>query len=214
MPVDDRLRIGLAANAEVMSPGVERHLEEVRRRRRRELRLRWAGVGGAAAAATVAVLLSVAPGGAPGSVDPVDAPPSPAPTATAEGGSRVPDGSYRKVATLREARARALDLDVVRPHLGEDGRLPVVLRFTGDRFTVFVTEDDGVRATGDFGSVSYDDAGRLVMGSESPGCPACLTVHEWSLDGGRLRLSFVPGQVEVGDDARLVVEGSFRRLRD
>ena len=211
MPVDDRLRIALAANAEVMTPGVERHLEEVRRRRRRELRLRWTAAGGAVAAATVAVLLTVIPGRAPETADPVDTPPSPTPTDASYDGPRVPDGSYGKVATLREARERALDLDVVGPHLGEDGRLPIVIRFVGDRFTVYVTEDDGVRVVGDFGTLSYDAAGRLVMVSESPGCPACRSVHEWSVGGGRLRLSFAPGQVGVADDARLVVEGTFGR---
>jgi hypothetical protein len=54
MPIDDRLRAGLSANADLLSPPVERHLTAVRRRHQRAVRLRVLAV--AAAVALLAVI--------------------------------------------------------------------------------------------------------------------------------------------------------------
>jgi hypothetical protein len=138
---------------------------------------------------------------------------SSAPGTRAEAGPRIPDGSWSKVATAAEARRRGLDAPVVREMLGSDGRLPITLRIAGDRWTVLVTEDDGVPVGGDEGSLSYDGRGRLVTVSESEGCPGCVGKYDWTLDGDELTMTFAPGSTSTEDDERLVTEGTFRRDR-
>jgi hypothetical protein len=212
MSVDERLRAGLAANAETMEAAVERRLEEVRDRRRGEVRRLWAG-GALVAAATVAVVVALTGRPATRSAEPVDTP-SPSESATAYAGPRIPDGSWSKVATAAEARRRGLDAPVVQRLLGADGKLPVTLRIAGDRFAILVTEEDGgVPVPGDSGSLSYDGRGRLVTVSESPGCPGCIGVYTWTVDGDALTMAFARGSTSTKDDERLVTEGTFHRKR-
>jgi hypothetical protein len=117
------------------------------------------------------------------------------------------------VATAAEARRRGLEGPGVQEVLGTDGRLPITLRLAGSRWTILVTEDDGVPVVGDSGSLSYDRQGRLVTISESPGCPGCLGKFAWTLTGDALELAFTAGSTSTKDDDRLVNEGTFRRNR-
>jgi hypothetical protein len=130
-----------------------------------------------------------------------------------EAGPRIPDGSWSKVATAAEARRRGLDGPDVREVLGSDGRLPITWRLAGDRWTILVTEDDGLPVRGDEGTLQYDSQGGLVTVSESEGCPGCVGKFTWTLVGDALTLTFAPGSTSTKDDDRLVTEGTFRRDR-
>lgn len=76
MSVDDRLRAGLAENAETVQPALERRLAAVLVRRHRELSRRWAAAAVGLAAAGVAVMIAVVGPGSDRSSGPVDTPPS------------------------------------------------------------------------------------------------------------------------------------------
>jgi hypothetical protein len=82
MSVDDRLRAGLAENAETVQPAVERRLEAVLARRHRALSRRWAFAAVGLAAAGVAAVLAVAGPDSDRSSGPVDTPPSPSATSS------------------------------------------------------------------------------------------------------------------------------------
>lgn len=134
--------------------------------------------------------------------------------AGADAGTRIPDGTWSKVATAAQARRLGLDAPVVQRMLGADGKLPVTLRIAGDRWTILVTEEDGgIPVAGDVGSLSYDGEGRLVTVSESEGCPGCVGTYAWRLAGDSLTLEFAPAGKPPEDDERLVTEGVFRRDR-
>jgi hypothetical protein len=71
-------------------------------------------------------------------------------------------------------------------------------------------------APGDGGTLSYDDQGRAVFTSESEGCPGCVGVWVWRVEGGvlRLRLAKAESHDIIGNPvARLVNEGDFRQQR-
>jgi hypothetical protein len=109
MSIDDRMRAGLAANAELLPPPVEEHLDAVRRRHRRRTRGRVALV--AAAAVVLAVL---APLGVRWIVDPGPEPAKPTPSLA---------GSYRVVVRGEGPTADMTGAWTVT--LGADGRMQV-----------------------------------------------------------------------------------------
>ena len=151
------------------------------------------------------------PGEVAGSATTVSSPESPSPTGEYDG-PRIPDGSWARVATFAQAARRGLEPAVVLPHLGSDRRMPVELIFDGNTWSVLITEDDGVTLLGDVGTFTYDGRGRLRTTSQSEGCPGCKALLEWKLNGDALRM-WIPDDEPVGDDTRLVHEGTFRRAR-
>lgn len=85
MPIDDRIRDGLARNAEVPFPTVERHLGRVQVRRRRRLQARVAALAASAVAIVALVPWALVAGLAQRGADPAPSP-----------GSGLP-GTYRVV---------------------------------------------------------------------------------------------------------------------
>ena len=134
------------------------------------------------------------------------------PLASEQSAARIPDGTWSRVATRQEAQERKLDMKIVGPMLGGDGKLPIDLKIEGDRWTVFVTDDSGITEVGDVGSATYDEEGHWVTTSESVGCPQCTARVQWQLAGDKLVLAFAPAdRGATHDDERLVVEGEYRR---
>ena len=64
----------------------------------------------------------------------------------------------------------------------------------GDRWSQFTTDDAGATSTGDFGTASYDAAGRWVTRSDTPGCLGCVLTFEWTLVDGTLTLALSPNE--------------------
>lgn len=207
MSVDDRLRAGLRSNAAVFAPEGEQRLEEVGRRHRRRTAVRTI----VAAALVLAIggtawwtLLGGAPAGTH-AIDPVRTPPSRQLERPV-----VPDSSWTKVITREQAVAVGADRAFVRENFGRADRVPYVLSFIGDVYSVSARYPQGW-SVGDAGTLAYDEQARLVTRSTSPGCRGCTATIEWAMsaDGERLRLSGMTGDVTSID--RLVFEGVWAR---
>ena len=95
--------------------------------------------------------------------------------------------------------------------LGRDGELPVLLQVIGDFWSITVTDDSGATDVGDLGSLTYEDDDRVVMTSDSEGCPGCVLTVTWSLEGDRLTLVMTPDTTATPLE-RLVLEGVFRTV--
>lgn len=103
-----------------------------------------------------------APGGsATKENDPVTKAPmtSGSPLPSEQPAARIPDGTWSRVATPKEAQERKLDMKTGAPMFGADGKLPIDLKIVGDRWTSFVTDDSGVTEPGDLGSSTCDGEG-------------------------------------------------------
>jgi hypothetical protein len=204
MPVEDRLRRGLEANATSYVPeGVWRLAQVRRRRRRRSVTVLAAGT---AAAVVLGSALVAGRGDLPGTAP---AHPSPAgdPSALAEDGRVVPDGTWHRVITGSEVEALGVESRETVRHLGEDGRLPLALTVVGGTWAITITGDDGTVEVGDLGHATYDDQGRLVTSSASTGCPGCEAVLGWRVEGDDLVLEAADGLDAV---ERHVTEGRWR----
>lgn len=134
-----------------------------------------------------------------------------APTAT-DDGQAFPNGTYTRLVTRTDATERGLDPSVVDPMLGDDGVIPISLVIKDGRWTLKVTEDNGVTEVGDLGTYSYDDQGHWVQVSESGGCRGCRASIDWSFTDDVLTLTFAAAQEQrpPTDDERLMVEGDYQ----
>lgn len=207
MSVDARLRAGLGLNASIVVPPGEDRLLAVHRRHRRRaaaVSAAWAG----AAVASVALVLGLAPGADEA------APPEPAqPVGTdtdapAPAAGQLPDSTWRKVVTTRDALAAGVSRARVRDDIGPDGRLPLELRLAGDTFTQTGLYSGPAWEVGDSGTIAYDGRGRLVVTSEQCAeCPA-LTLS-WRVVRGRLEVTRVAPS--TGPMAAVVWRGTWRR---
>ena len=206
MSVDDRLRAGLAANAGSVQPEGESRLDAVRRRHRRHRAL----VAGAVAAVVLvagsgAVLGWVLTGegrgqGSRGGVGGEAA-------ATATYHPEIPPSNWRKVVTREQLVAAGADRAFLAENIGSADRLPLLLGLSGDVFSQSGRYPGGW-SVGDAGRVSYDDAGRLVLTSSSPGCTGCVSILDWRLEGGELHLSDAGGTLDPID--RVFYLGTWR----
>jgi TRAP-type C4-dicarboxylate transport system substrate-binding protein len=129
--------------------------------------------------------------------------PSAAPPAT------IPDGVYRRVATVAEGEAMGLDPQLVRDMVGPDGQTPIAFEISGDSWTHLVTNDAGIEEVGDRGTSSYDEQGRWVQTNQSGSFP-----YLWELRDGVLSIQpdyqWAEAQgIEVADDVRFNTEGDF-----
>jgi hypothetical protein len=120
---------------------------------------------------------------------------------------RIPDGRYARTLTAADAEAAGLSSDLAKEFLGSDGELPVAFVFDGDRFQHLVTNDAGVEELGDLGTLSYDEEGRIVMTSESTGCPGCIGEFEWTIEADSLTLT----DDEMTQPDAFVVTGPYTR---
>jgi hypothetical protein len=209
MSVDDRLRVGLAANAGSVQPEGEARLAAVRRRHRH----RRALVAGAVAAVVLVVGCGAALGwmlggqGAPGGrgADVVD---SPSPTRAHPAGAVIPPSNWRRVVTREQLVRAGADDAFLREHLGSADRLPLLLALSQDVFSQSGRYAGGWRG-GDAGRVSYDDQGRLVLTSSSTGCFRCVLTFDWRIEEpGELLLSDATGELDPID--RVMYAGSWR----
>jgi hypothetical protein len=130
-------------------------------------------------------------------------------------GETVPDGTYAKTVTLTDAHTLGIkDKEVLRTELGTDGEVTYTYRFAGDRWTQFGTYD-GVPEVGDLGTLSYDDEGKVALTSESDGCPGCVYVYDWQLNGKQLHMTLVGHDSLDGPEdllvVRFVTEGVYAR---
>lgn len=173
-------------------------------------------------AATVALLVACGEDTTPNASDAAS---SPTTTRSSEGnaadtpspawtGDVIPDGTYRRTATIADAKRLGLPKDVAAEVLGPDGEQRLEIRIAGDRF-VHVVEEQGAMVVGDEGTATYDADGNWVATSESSGCPGCVGTFGWSFEGGRLRLTMLD-TTEAGDPqevaiSRLVTEGEWVR---
>lgn len=132
---------------------------------------------------------------------------------TGSGGS-IPDGTYAKSVTVTDAKAAGIeDEGFLSGNFGEGGSTTFTFKLDGDRWTLFVTLGDGGPEPGDIGSLTYDEEGNAVMSSESEGCPGCIYVYDWQVDGDELTLTIVEHDSSGGPEGlaivRFVTEGTF-----
>lgn len=97
--------------------------------------------------------------------------------------ARIPDGRYVRVVTTADAEGFDVSPEQVEEFLGRDGELPMALEFDGDNYKQYGTNDAGVEELGDLGTLAYPEDGKVVITSESSGCPGCVATITWSLDG-------------------------------
>ena len=208
MPVEDRLRRGLEANALAFAPEAEARLEAVRARRRRRVMLTAAAT--AAAAVTVVAVVSFVVGGRDASPQPAPAPTAPASSTPTAPTPTVPDSAWRRVIPREAAANAGVGGAWLRENFGDARRLAVVLSFVGDVYSQSARYPHGW-SVGDAGTLDYDGRGRLVLSSSSPGCRGCVATLEWRIQDGRLSLRNMTGHSVTPAD-RLMYEGIWTRV--
>ncbi len=207
MSVDDRLRAGFQANALDFLPEGEDRLAEVHVRLRRRRALQASGAALAVAAAIVVV--AVIGNSAPSSLRPEEIE-RPTPTATESPTEAVeiagiPDSTWTRVLTRTQAeRAGIPEADIVE-QLAADDRVPLTFQFLGGSWSILVTNDQGIDEGGDSGTAEYIAPGRVVLTSDSPGCPGCIQRLTWQIRGDTLTLDQAPGEHLPQLDAFIVL---------
>jgi hypothetical protein len=209
MPVEDRLRRGLEANARAFVPEGEKRLVAVRRR----YRARTVALAAAAASAVVAVAVAGSllwGSGQPGSPEPAPRPTQVTTSAGAYTGPRMPDSGWRKVVTRAQLVRAGADSAFLAENLGRADRLPLTLSFVGNVYSQSGRYPGGW-AVGDAGTLDYDPDGRLVLTSTAPECRGCIASLRWRIHGNRLELGGIRGTT---DDplARVMLEGTWNRV--
>ncbi len=89
-------------------------------------------------------------------------------------GEVLPDSTWTKTVTLKQAKKAGVHQAQVPSNFGEDGLMPLTFVFESDSWAIMVVNDDGAAEPGDLGTLTYDDQGRLVTTSNSEGCPGCV----------------------------------------
>lgn len=132
---------------------------------------------------------------------------SPSPARPHEASPRpvpIPDGRYSRVVLATDAAAAGLSRELVSHLLGEDGRLPMTLELSRERFTVTAMNDIEMKEEGALG---YDPAGRMVLTGEESGV---VLVFDWMLADGDLVLALVGGTPQE----QFIVNGRYTRDAD
>lgn len=125
---------------------------------------------------------------------------------SASSASTIPDGNYAKSVTVADAGAVDItDEEFLGNNFGEDGTTTFTYKFTGDRWTLFVTPGGGAPEPGDGGPLTYDEQGNAVLTSESEGCGACVYIYDWQFDGNALTLTIVGHESSDGPEGLAVV---------
>ena len=203
MSVDDRLRAGLRANATSLEPQTERRLEDVHRRNRR----RSTAVASLVAAAVLGVGGSVGWALGVGSSAPRGVDPAQRSSSVEPAHPVLPDSSWTKVVTRREAVRAGASRSWLVDNFGDGERLPLVLSFVGGVYSQSGRYPGGW-AVGEAGMLSYD-GDRVVLTSTSPGCRGCRTVLVWRISGDQLSLADRGGGLDPVD--RLMLAGTWTR---
>jgi TRAP-type transport system periplasmic protein len=126
----------------------------------------------------------------------------------------IPSGTYRRTVNRADAEALGIDESFIATEIGPDNELDVAFVFADDgRWTQLADySGTGVLESGDFGTYTYDDAGRLVTTSNNTGCRGCVGVFEWTFADGVLTLALVPheGQERPYDPIEiLMTDGEY-----
>ena len=124
-------------------------------------------------------------------------------------GEVLPDSTWTKTVTLKQAKKVEVPQAEVPSNFGEDGLMPLTLVFESDSWAIMVADDQGVDEPGDVGTLTYDDRGRLVTTSNSEGCPGCVVTLRWKVVGDTLTIAMVE---KSGDPLEeLVLSGQWER---
>jgi hypothetical protein len=131
-------------------------------------------------------------------------------------GPTIPAGLWTRHLTPAQARA-----DAKRFGLTPDAVEEIAGSFSEDLAYSFKVDDgvwaqyqalDGGESTvGDSGTFTYDADGNWDTVSNSTGCPGCVLVYRWSVQGDELTLNAVPGHDE-DPVALFVTEGTYQQV--
>jgi hypothetical protein len=130
--------------------------------------------------------------------------------------ARIPEGTWAKVSTLKDATRMGLPDQVAQRLVGADGVLHVELRIDGQDFAQFGDDQkDDELVLGDRGTATYDPEGHWVLTSQSEGCRDCVSSFTWSVHDDRLTLA-LRDVAQAGDPVdqlvgRFVMEGTYTR---
>jgi hypothetical protein len=192
MPVEDRIRQGLEANATSFAPSGEWRLVQVRRRRRRHTTNVVASLAttGAVMAAAAALQLG---GTVPWETGPPAADgPGPSGSSLAQRAAQVPLGGWLREVTAKKGVALGIPRRRVERLTGDDGVMELGLKLQEQQvFTIWTNDDDGRPTAWDTGRYEFRSGDRLVLTSMSSKCPGCVTRMTWREDGTDLVLSSV-----------------------
>ena len=124
-------------------------------------------------------------------------------------GEVLPDSTWTKTVTLKQAKKAGVPQAEVPPNFGEDGLMPLTFVFESDSWAIMVVNDDGAAEPGDLGTLTYDDQGRLVTTSNSEGCPGCVITLRWEVVRDTLTIATVE---KSGDPLeKLILSGQWER---
>jgi hypothetical protein len=122
----------------------------------------------------------------------------------------IPDSGWRRVVTRAELVRAGADSEFLEENLGSAQRLPLRLNFIGEVYSLGGRFPGGW-GVGDAGTLEYDQDGRLVLTSTSPGCRGCVVSLAWRIRGYRLVLDEYRGTPE-DPISRVLLEGGWIRF--
>jgi hypothetical protein len=125
------------------------------------------------------------------------------PTEASYDGPTIPDGTYEKLLSPKEAAA-LIGEDRARELWPKSGSLHQVYKFAGTSWTELNADGEAPLQKGSDGTLSYDEAGRLVL--HEPCCGD--TAITWTVDGDTLTM-----KTEGGDDPmdRVMRDGTYTK---
>jgi hypothetical protein len=124
-------------------------------------------------------------------------------------GEVLPDSTWTRSVTLRQAKKVAVPQAEIPPNFGRDGVMPMTFVFEDDAWAIIITNDQGREETGDIGTFVYDDRGRLVTTSASEGAAGVVIVLEWEVAGDTLTIK--PTESTGGPLGDLILSGQWER---
>ena len=107
---------------------------------------------------------------------------------------RIPDGTYRRVATVADGVARGLDEEVISGLSGEDGVMPVAFRIDGPRFELLVTNDADIEEVGTAGTYRYEAPSSWILVED---CCGDLPLY-WAYADGVLTITVPDDFIDEG----------------
>lgn len=124
-------------------------------------------------------------------------------------GEVLPDSTWTKTVTLKQAKKVGVPQAEVPSNFGEDGLMPLTFVFESDSWAIMVVHDDGAAEPGDLGTLTYDDQGRLVTTSNSEGCSGCVITLRWKVVRDTLTIAMVEKSNEPME--KLILSGQWER---
>lgn len=137
-------------------------------------------------------------------------------TGSGYSGPTIPQGLWTRHLTPQEARAdaRKLGLSDEELEVALEGAvtedLAFSFKFEDGVWAQYQALDHGEATVGDSGTYTYDADGNLSTVSNSTGCPGCVGVVRWSVDGDELTLALLPGSDE-DPVPNFVTDGTYQR---